>query len=194
MEKNADKIIKERYGIEVEHIHAPKSYEEYFYTYFQRGKNKGHIYGFPYRCGAWCNSMLKISVLKRFNKEGIVQYLGICADETERIARLRGNCKSPAAEFGYTEADCMQLAKELNLLSPVYESATRSGCWFCHNQSIRQLRNLYERYPEYWALLQKWENDSPVAFRTDHTIADFSKRFEIEKTVKGPFKWKMIDE
>ena len=28
----ADKIIKERYGIEVEHIHTPKSYEECFYT------------------------------------------------------------------------------------------------------------------------------------------------------------------
>ena len=30
--KKADKIIKERYGIEVEHITAPKSYEEIFYT------------------------------------------------------------------------------------------------------------------------------------------------------------------
>lgn len=34
----ADKIIKERYGIEVEHIHAPLSYEEYFYSTFKKRK------------------------------------------------------------------------------------------------------------------------------------------------------------
>ena len=28
--RKADKITKERYGIEVEHIHAKKSYEDYF--------------------------------------------------------------------------------------------------------------------------------------------------------------------
>lgn len=33
----ADEIIKNRYGKSVEHIHAPKSYEDYFY-YVNRGK------------------------------------------------------------------------------------------------------------------------------------------------------------
>ena len=38
--KKADAIIKDRYGIEVEHITAEKSYEECFYTKYQKGKNK----------------------------------------------------------------------------------------------------------------------------------------------------------
>lgn len=48
----ADEIIKNRYGKSVEHIHAPKTYEEYFY-YVNRGKRakSRKIYGFPLQKG-----------------------------------------------------------------------------------------------------------------------------------------------
>ena len=195
----ADKIIKERYGIEVEHIHAPKSYEEYFYTYFEKGKNKGRIYGFPMTRGAWCNSRLKLSVLNRFNKPDIVQYIGICADEPERLARLTGNKKSPAAEFGYTEADCRKIAEELDLLSPIYTDAQRGGCWFCHNQGVDQLRKLRKNYPEHWQMMLKWDKDSPVTFKADgRTIHDFDRRFELEDSgyidTSKWFYWAMLEE
>ena len=47
----ADKIIKERYGITVEHVSAGITYEEIFYHYVKnKGKsiNSGHINGFPF--------------------------------------------------------------------------------------------------------------------------------------------------
>lgn len=194
----ADKIIKERYGIEVEHIHAPISYEEQFYSKFQKGKHKGNIYGFPMQRGAWCNSRLKISMLNQFNKADITQYIGICADEPERIARLTGNKRSPAAEFGYTEADCRKIAEELDLLSPIYTDAQRGGCWFCHNQGVDQLRKLRKNYPEYWELLMKWDKDSRVVFKPDgHTVHDFDRRFQLEDegfiTADKPFRWSMLE-
>lgn len=194
----ADKIIKERYGIEVEHIHAPVSYEEKFYSKFEKGKRKGDIYGFPMLRGAWCNSRLKLSVLNQFNKQGIVQYVGICADEPERIKRLNGNKISPAAEFGYTEQDCWEIAEELDLLSPSYKDSFRGGCWFCHNQSADQLRKLRKNYPEYWQLLLKWDNDSPITFKVDgRTVHDFDRRFQLEDegfiTADNPFRWSMLE-
>ena len=197
--KKADKIIKERYGIEVEHIHAPKSYEECFYTKFARGKNIGKLYGFPIVRGLWCNTQLKKIPLQMFNnKTDIIQYIGICADEPERLARLTGNKKSPAAEFGYTEADCWKMAEELGLLSPIYTNATRGGCWFCHNQSVDQLRKLRKNYPEYWELMLKWDKDSPVSFKPDgHTVHDFDRRFALEDDgfidINKPFRWNMLD-
>lgn len=197
--KKADKIIKERYGIEVEHITAPKSYEEYFYSVFQKGKHKGKIYGFPMQSGAWCNSRLKVSMLNQFNKADTTQYLGICADEPNRIERLDGTNKIPLpAQLGYTEKMCYDLAKSLDLLSPIYENATRGGCWFCHNQSVDQLRKLRKKYPEYWELMLKWDKDSPTTFRPDkHTIHDFDKRFSMEENgfidVEKPFKWSMLN-
>lgn len=57
----------------------------------------------------------------------------------------------------------------------------RGGCWFCHNQSVGQLRLLRRNYPELWNLLLKWDKDSPVSFHPDgRTVLDFDKRFELE--------------
>lgn len=130
----------------------------------------------------------------------IVQYLGIAADEPERIARhTRDGIKLPLVDIGWDESYCRQWCEERNLLSPIYTTATRGGCWFCHNQSIDQLRLLRKNYPEYWQLLLKWDLDSPVFFRPDgHTVHDFDKRFEAEERGLVPtnkkFRWKMLDE
>ena len=198
--KKADKIIKERYGIEVEHITAPKSYEETFYTIRKSGKFVGKIYGFPMVKAPWCNSRLKIKQLSVFGKdENITQYLGICADEPKRIERLDGTNQIPLpAQLGYTEKMCYELAKSLDLLSPIYESATRGGCWFCHNQPVSELRFLRRNYPDYWLLMLKWDRESPVAFRPDgHTLMDFDKRFRLEEQGAVPtdrtFRWSMLE-
>ena len=198
--KKADAIIKERYGFDVEHITADKSYEEYFYTKCKKGKNKGNIYGFPMVTRAWCNSRLKLKPLSVFAKnKDVTQYLGICADEPNRVERLDGtNQIALPAQLGYTEDMCYDLAKSLDLLSPIYESASRGGCWFCHNQSIDQLRFLRKNYPDYWLLMLKWDRESPVIFRPNgHTLMDFDKRFRLEEQGVVPtdrtFRWSMLE-
>lgn len=255
--KKADKIIKERYGIAVEHIAAVErervlSYEDLFYREFETGKRCGTIYGFPFKNGAWCNSRLKTRVLDRlakadiretilscseqeksekpgnnlrfpgFHKKrdlvpkakdnvflnspkvqgadtSIVQYLGIAADEPERIERhSRPGIILPLVEIGWDEAYCRKWCEENDLLSPIYTDAARGGCWFCHNQSVSQLRLLRKNYPDLWKLLLKWDNDSPVSFKPDgHTVHDYDRRFQAEDEGKVPtdrkFRWKMID-
>jgi hypothetical protein len=185
--KHADKIIKQRYGIEVEHLHAPKSYEEYFYSIRGAGKrqakskNAGKIYGFPYMMGAWCNSKLKMSCLNKFNKKDIVQYIGIADDEPNRFHNLTDRIISPLVEHGITEIEARNICVELDLLSPIYTQSTRGGCWFCHNQSIGQLRLLRKQYPKYWELMLKWDKDSPTTFKPDGTtVHDLDERFEFE--------------
>lgn len=73
----ADKIIKELYGIEVEHICAMQkdasqsvqverererggrrlSYDDMFYARLRDGRFAGNIYGFPNTKGAWCQKL-----------------------------------------------------------------------------------------------------------------------------------------
>ena len=201
----ADRIIKERWGIEVEHTVARDkdgkmlTYEDGFYKIFKNsvsGKN-GLIWGFPFcKTGSWCQSMLKRSPL---NITGI-NYFGIAADEPERIARhlVKENVKMPLVEAGWTEAMCRKWCEENDLLSPIYTTATRGGCWFCHNQGVDQLRLLRRDYPEYWALLLKWDLDSPVTFKPDgHTVHDFDRRFALEDegiiNPIHPLRWAMLD-
>lgn len=196
----ADKIIKERWGIEVEHWRARRSYQDVFYmTCESDGKRGGKIYGWPYQRGPWCNSRLKQNVLERLPRDS-VQYIGIAADEPNRFHVLSGTKKSPLVELGWTEVDCRQWCEENDLLSPIYTTATRGGCWFCHNQPVKQLRLLRKNYPELWALMLKWDKDSPVTFKADgHTVHDFDRRFAAEDEGliypddKG-FRWSMLDD
>lgn len=65
---HADRIIKERYGIEVEHICAMKNgkkltYEDIFYRPMKRKVERERIYGFPILKGNWCTSNLKQQAL-----------------------------------------------------------------------------------------------------------------------------------
>lgn len=130
----------------------------------------------------------------------IVQYLGIAADEPERIKRhTKPGFAMPLVEAGWTEAYCRAWCEEHGMLSPIYTTATRGGCWFCHNQGVEQLRLLRRNYPEYWEILLRWDSDSPVSFHPDgHTVHDFDRRFAAEESGKiNPndrrFRWAMLD-
>ena len=179
----ADKIILARYGIKVERIFAPKSYEEYFYMINngKKSKNAGKIYGFPFQRGNWCNSRLKMSVLNKFDKKDITQYIGIAVEEVNRYGILNERKRSPLIEYGITEKYCYDWCKENDLLSPIYKDSFRGGCWFCHNQRLQELKNIRKNYPEYWELMLKWDNDSPTTFKSNgQTVKGLDKRFELE--------------
>lgn len=130
----------------------------------------------------------------------MIQYLGIAADEPIRIERhTKEDIELPLVQIGWSEAECRKWCEENDLLSPIYTTSARGGCWFCHNQGVGQLRNLRHDYPELWALLMKWDNDSPVTFHADgHTVHDFDRRFALEDEglidPTAHFKWAMLDD
>ena len=132
-------------------------------------------------------------------KHTMVQYVGIAIDEPERLARLDGiTKKSPLAAAGWTEADAKQWCTNNDLLSPIYENTHRGGCWFCHNQTIQQMRDLRHNYPDLWEILLKWDLDSPTTWHPDgRTVHDFDLRFKAEDLDLVPtdrkFRWKMLE-
>lgn len=203
--KYADKKIKDEFGIDVEHVCAKDkngeklTYEKMFYTArkFARKENKMHsIYGWPFQKGAWCNDRLKISALK-LDSSKYIQYLGIAYDEPKRYKVLVNNKISPLIVNKWTEQQCYDVCKKNNLLSPIYTSSQRGGCWFCHNQSIEQLRLLRKNYPYLWDIMLHWDKDSPVTFRADgHKLSDYDRRFWLEDkgiiSENERFRWDKI--
>lgn len=201
--KQADAIIKKRYGIKVEHISYRKkgekwTYEKQFYTTNSRKKR---IYGFPLQRGIWCNSLKKSALNYAIkNTENAINYIGIAVDEEKRIERWskKENFSLPLVEINWSEADCFQWCKKNNLLSPIYQTSARGGCWFCHNQPVEQLRILRKNYPQLWKILLQWDADSPTFFNNKHTIHDFEKRFALEEKglipVGNTFRWEMLQD
>lgn len=202
----ADRIIKERWGIEVEHVCAMQkgkkvTFESVFYrkrTASRNGDTIHKMYGWPFLKGPWCNNCLKTKALDRITSKSIT-YIGIAADEPSRFNGLKGTKKSPLVAAGWTEAMCQKWCKENDLLSPIYTTVARGGCWFCHNQRVNQLRLLRRNYPELWTLMLKWDADSPVSFKPKgRRVQDYDNRFRLEDEGLIPanrtFRWSMLTE
>ena len=133
----------------------------------------------------------------RRRKRNIVEYLGIAADEPARFGQLSEFKRAPLVEFEIEEDLCGLYCQYADCLAPTYETSCRDGCWFCHNQGVKQLRELRHNYPDRWALMMKWDLDSPVAFHPDgHTVHDFDERFRLEDEMlidpEKPFRWAML--
>ena len=141
-----DAYILEHYGIVVEHYCATRvdgvekekvTYSDGFYHVIQSGNNAGTIKGFPMLRGPWCQK-LKLEALKQAEKAiresggKLVQYLGIAADEPDRIASHIGKdgVKLPLVELGWEEDLCGLWCKYSGLLSPTYETALGMGAGF----------------------------------------------------------------
>ena len=156
------------------------------------------------RRGDWCTALktkpLNKPLSRGADKNSAIQYLGIAADETDRIERhTKPGIELPLVMIGWEEAYCREWCEENDLLSPIYTSSTRGGCWFCHNQGVEQLRTLRHDYPELWALLLKWDDDSPTLFKQDgQPVHDYDKRFQMEDDgvldMTKQFRWKTVTE
>lgn len=206
--RHADKVISERYGIEVEHFCAmyegkKDTFNDMFYRKkTDKSKYSGEIIGFPLRGACRVENVMKTIPLRKAFKASrkYIQYIGIAADEQDRFHSLNERKLSPLVAIGWTEADAKAWCKQNGLLSPVYDTLTRSGCWFCPSQPTSQLRMLRKEYPELWSILLKWDSDAPKGFkplRKPTSVHDYEKRFALEdklgRQIKD-FRWNMIDQ
>lgn len=200
-EQTADAEILRRYGLRVEHVRSEHTFESLFYAPMTgRSRRAGQIRGWPYQRGCWANSFLKIEPFRKAIRRHDVQYLGIAADEPERIAHhsLPSNRRTvalPLVQAGWTEADCRRWCAENRLLSPIYTTFARGGCWFCCNQSIDQMRWMRKAHPDLWRLLLRWDADSPVRFKARYTVRMLEERFRMEECGEkktGRFLWKCV--
>ena len=143
-------------------IHIVKSNTEDYVTQFNKVRQKsldpsriGKKQGFPFASGCPLSKACKVKPIKDFYKslgDDVTQYIGIAADEPKRLARLKNekNKVSLLEKYGYTEEMAKQLCEEYDLLSPIYKSNTRGGCWFCPNASYKCMANFRKSHPELW--------------------------------------------
>lgn len=180
--KKAEKILKEKFDIKVKHLRGI-SFKEQFYKIKQKGNHIGDNYGFPYVIDSWCTSRLKIEPIRKYFKQNknVIQYVGIAYDEPERYKRLDHKTHiCPLYDLKITEKEAMEICKKYDLVSPIYKTSFRGGCWFCPKQSIGQLKWLYKEHRDLWNILKQMEKDSHNTFRPNQTLEQLENRFLIE--------------
>lgn len=126
-----------------------------------------------------------MNAIKKSNKIAgkAVQILGIAADEPERLAGMhkRGNQISLLEKYGYTESMALDLCKKWGLLSPIYSTRNRGGCWFCPNARISEMAETKDQHPELWSELEKLSHVPGTivrGFRWGESFASVDRRVD----------------
>lgn len=185
--------IFQSWGYDVKIVRAEKDYLDLFYHIVTRskipernGKHQGFLLGG--RCAA--NDRLKIKPIKDYLRScdgEYIQYVGIAADEPERLNKLAGTNKvSLVAEHGYTEEMAFELCRRYELLSPVYDFAKRGGCWFCPNQGYAEFAHLKQNHPDLWAELKRLSQEESLisqGFKWGETFAEAENR--VDRIIKA---------
>lgn len=154
------------------------------------GKNGFH-YGY-----SWCGRTVrwgtrgKISALdanaRKHSEQGVVQYVGLAADEPKRLEQLENDKRAPLAEWGVTEAECLQGCYERGYEWKesgfrLYDLLDRVSCWCCSNKNLKELKNIYTHLPEYWERLKEIQSRTDRPMKGDgKSVFDLEERFKWE--------------
>lgn len=181
-------------GVTVDVVRSSKDYMTLFHTTIKSGKHAGTLRGWVMGGKCVANRDLKIQPIhkyyRQFREQGIIQYVGIAIDEPRRLERLKSKQAfkqvSLLEKYGYTEEMALMKCIDYGLLSPIYETSHRGGCWFCPNCKIHVFAKFREQYPDLWhelQLLDKVENKCSDYFKYTHRFKEVEKLMdEYDKT------------
>lgn len=195
----------QRRGIQFVELHPEKPF---LYCMLEKPvtnrNGTGCHYGYSW-CGGGCrwatrHKIAAISAWKKSLGEDCIDYVGIAADETERIEKEKAPDKRfPLVAMGMRESDCLELCKNngIQWLEPspicengyidLYDILDRVSCWCCANKNLKELYNIYLYLPRYWAQLKSLQLrlDRPMkGYRKDGTpvgILELEERFKKQK-------------
>ncbi len=181
----------ENNGVPVEVVRGGRTYLDCFHRKIGKSKiesKNGRYWGFPYGHGCYINRDCKTGAMHRFFRENgltdAIQYVGIAADEKNRLSRLDEKTRiSLLAKYGYTEDMAAELCKEKGLYSPAYEFSKRNGCWFCPNCRMSEFAEFKRRHPELWQRLLdlgRVENLVSYGFRYGMTIEEVDREISMQ--------------
>lgn len=185
----------EAMGVPVDVVRAERDYCYFFQNAVGGGRHKGKIYGFPIAGKCLMNRDCKVAPIRKYLaklaggsrrvRKNIVQYIGIAKDEPIRLGRIDGSRKiSLLDKYGYTEAMARAKCEEYGLLSPIYHTGTRNGCWFCPNCSIKRFSLFRKAHPDLWGELVKLShtpNLCSYGFKYGKTVQEVEKLMDWEE-------------
>ena len=175
----------EAMGMRVRVLRSERDYVRCLKHTVTRGKHIGKHHGFPIGGKCLINRDCKIAPIRRYLRglgEEVTQYIGIAVDEPKRLARLQSGKVSLLAKYGYTEVMARELCEKRGLLSPIYKTGTRGGCWFCPNARIPSYCRLRREHPDLWAELERLSHTPKLCsygFRYGKTLQEVEREMDL---------------
>jgi 3'-phosphoadenosine 5'-phosphosulfate sulfotransferase (PAPS reductase)/FAD synthetase len=178
------KKICEENGIQFVTLHPQYDFDSLFSKYSWCGG-----------CARWGTAYKTQALDKQSQRnKGNIVYIGIAADETERLKKERADFKRfPLAEWGITEAECLKGCYAAGFdWGGMYEHLDRLSCKFCRNKNLKELRNIRKYYHDVWEQLKAYQDRTNLpykhackAFPSGLTVQDLERRFELEEQMQA---------
>lgn len=204
MYRHIEKVRKvvEDAGIKFTMLKAEKDFEWWLleYTPEKPGKKRqemGNPPGFSWATPfvRWCTDKLKGKVVDRYlrdlrGKYELVQYVGIAADELDRLeskSAQNPGLRYPLIEWGWDEAKALEYCYSKGYdWEGLYKIFKRVSCWCCPLQPLEALRKLRLHFPELWERLLYLDNKTWGKFNSHgYSVADLDRRFDLEEALAG---------
>lgn len=94
---------------------------------------------------------------------------------------MKSNQVSLLDKYGYTEEMAKVKCIEYDLLSPIYQTGTRGGCWFCPNVKTKDFAAFKLAHPFLWGellRLGKTPNLCSYGFKYGMTVWEVDKQLD----------------
>lgn len=179
-----DRLLAYERGIQITRLKSSKTFEELMLDAVRtKGANLNVIgYGWPGVFVRWCTGQLKTHLMDAYTKSFALQpyqYVAIAADEQYRLQRKQNQGefrRHPLVDWNVTEMQALAGCYKAGYTwDGLYEKFSRVSCWCCPLQSLKELRNLWDFYPEVWKKLRNLDDRAIAQFGRDSPLGQFRK-------------------
>ena len=99
--------------------------------------------------------IIKRYLKNKYGKDNYKEYIGIAADEFDRIEKnLKPGKILPLVEWNMSENDCLEYCYkqgfEWKETYRLYDILDRVSCWCCSNKNKKELNNMFYYLPNYY--------------------------------------------
>lgn len=148
--------VLEQAGVKYTELHPENPF---VYDMLKRPKTKRD--GAKVEGDGWCGGPCRWGTFKKTHTldtytKGAHVYIGLAADEPNRLKNMENWKSSPLAERGMTEAAALATCYQNGIewwedggsgKVRLYDILDRVSCWCCVNKNLKELRNIYRYLP-----------------------------------------------
>ena len=129
----------------------------------------------PFRTRRWCTGEFKVTPVRKYVEKPSIISIGFDFGEVRRMNNMLKKkyhgitYKFPLIKNRFSRQDCKDIIRDAGLKVP-----EKSGCYFCPFQSKRELKKLYNDYPELYIktkfLEENVEGSKPTYLRYEKPL------------------------
>jgi len=187
-----DNYIQKKYGKKITYLKPETTFESWVFGKISKGKKEGFIRGLPMiTLPCFWKRESKVKPFEKWLKENDIKdyklYIGYTFSEKRRSQVKDEKQIFPLINKVYCEYEVSYHLEDIDMINPLYDYFSRTGCSICPYQSLRAFYVLYKHYNKTWQYMKdienkllNMENVQNPTWKINDKLSDLEERFKSE--------------